>query len=218
MSKFQDVLKKFALTEESFTDNDLKEMGTNDARSLKDDEEWVKVLQNGSYLMFKNKEDTQLNSSQYKKYRQAAMIELVKAGVLHKSFINDKSSIKESDEILEDKQFVDEISKIDAKTKSLNKNFGKSSVGTGIVNVLADNEDGFRLQFFMGISTPGGSTTLEEAKKEYLKEWKNAIAALEEAVAYCEKHEKELASLGKEADAVYASAKTRGNIALKPSK
>ena len=125
--------------------------------------------------------------------------------------------LTKSDKILEDKQFVDEMSKIDERTRALNKSFGKTSFG-GVVNVLSDKQKGFQLQFFMGVSTPGGYTSLQKAKEDYLKEWKAAVADLEEAVAYCEKHAKELEALGKAADEVYATAKSRGNIALRPSK
>jgi len=120
-------------------------------------------------------------------------------------------------EIFEDKQFIDEISKIDAKTRALNKSFGAEHHGERSVIARADKDQGFQLQFFLGTSTPGGSVSIEEAK-DYLKEWKSAVKALEDAIEYCEKHSQALDSLRKEEDAVYAAASSRGNIALKPSK
>jgi len=121
MSKFDDVLKKYSLSEESFTDNDLKEMGTNDARSLKDNEEWVKVLQTGSYQQFKDREDTQLNSSQYKKYRKAAVAELVKHGVLDKSFIKEADDFEDNSEKLTEANTNVNISALVTKAREVGK-------------------------------------------------------------------------------------------------
>ena len=124
--------------------------------------------------------------------------------------------MNESKSLVEDKQFVDEMTKIDTKTKALNKSFGAEHRGERSVIVRADKDRGFQLQFFQGTLTPGGSVAVEKAK-DYLKEWKIAVKALEDAIEYCEKHTQDLDSLSKEADAVYDAAKTRGNIAMRAS-